>query len=150
MMRQIINPSHTDGRSLLSMDLCQEYYRSGLDGFCQFSYEELSYRLSYFVISLSFLYYFPYVITVLLVQNKYSQSITQSINQSINNLWILVLTPACFSTAVTLTYFSLSSFWLTLLTYGLLFGIGIGFAYGPPVACAMRVSIQIAIVINHQ
>ncbi|XP_062522055.1 uncharacterized protein LOC134196850 [Corticium candelabrum] len=42
------------------------------------------------------------------------------------------------STAVTLTYFSLSSFWLTLLTYGLLFGIGIGFAYGPPVACAMR------------
>lgn len=46
----------------------------------------------------------------------------------------------CGSAGVLLTYFTLTSFWLTLTTYGLLFGIGVGIAYAPPMACAIRVS----------
>ena len=30
------------------------------------------------------------------------------------------------------------SFWLLLLTYGVLFGFGVGIAYVGPIACAMR------------
>ena len=31
------------------------------------------------------------------------------------------------------------SFYFTVATYGLLFGIGVGLAYAPPLACAMKV-----------
>ncbi|GFR70717.1 oxalate:formate antiporter-like [Elysia marginata] len=38
-----------------------------------------------------------------------------------------------------MTYFSLnSSFYLTVVTYGLIFGSGIGFAYATPLSCSMK------------
>ena len=43
------------------------------------------------------------------------------------------------STGVLLSYFSIKvSFWLLLLTYGLVFGLGVGIAYVGPLSCAMR------------
>eukprot|EP00118_Oscarella_pearsei_P004694 m.20520 g.20520 ORF g.20520 m.20520 type:complete len:496 (+) comp28022_c0_seq1:33-1520(+) len=42
------------------------------------------------------------------------------------------------SAGVALTYFTIHSFWLLLITYGLMFGLGIGLAYAPPLACAIR------------
>lgn len=43
------------------------------------------------------------------------------------------------SSGVLLSYFSIKvSFWLLLLTYGLVFGLGVGIAYIGPLSCAMR------------
>ena len=43
------------------------------------------------------------------------------------------------SLGVLLSYFAIQkSFWLLLLTYGLMFGLGIGIAYIGPISCAMR------------
>ncbi|XP_077981870.1 apicoplast pyruvate carrier 1-like isoform X2 [Glandiceps talaboti] len=43
------------------------------------------------------------------------------------------------SVGVTLTYFTVQySFYAVLLTYGVMFGMGLGIAYMPPMACAMR------------
>ena len=43
------------------------------------------------------------------------------------------------SIGVLLTYFAIQkSFWLLLLTYGFMFGLGIGIAYIGPISCAMR------------
>ena len=43
------------------------------------------------------------------------------------------------SLGVFLSYFAIQeSFWLLLLTYGLMFGLGIGVAYIGPISCAMR------------
>ena len=43
------------------------------------------------------------------------------------------------SIGVLLSYFTIKvSFWLLLLTYGLVFGLGIGIAYVGPLSCAMR------------
>ena len=43
------------------------------------------------------------------------------------------------SSGVLLSYFSIKvSFWLLLLTYGLVFGLGVGIAYVGPLSCAMR------------
>ena len=43
------------------------------------------------------------------------------------------------SIGVVLSYFAIKvSFWLLLLTYGLVFGIGVGIAYVGPLSCAMR------------
>lgn len=43
------------------------------------------------------------------------------------------------SGGVALTYFSIQySFWLMLLTYGVMFGLGTGLAYVGPLACAMK------------
>ena len=43
------------------------------------------------------------------------------------------------SLGVLLSYFAIQkSFWLLLLTYGLMFGLGIGVAYIGPISCAMR------------
>lgn len=43
------------------------------------------------------------------------------------------------STGVLLSYFTIKvSFWLLLLTYGLVFGLGVGVAYVGPLSCAMR------------
>lgn len=45
------------------------------------------------------------------------------------------------SLGVVLTFFSIKqSFILTMITYGLMFGLGVGIAYAIPMACAMRVS----------
>eukprot|EP00118_Oscarella_pearsei_P015609 m.141592 g.141592 ORF g.141592 m.141592 type:complete len:461 (+) comp38348_c1_seq13:61-1443(+) len=41
------------------------------------------------------------------------------------------------SLGIALSYFTISSFWLLFLTYGLLFGVGIGISYPVPMACAM-------------
>ncbi|XP_065840451.1 L-lactate transporter-like [Oscarella lobularis] len=38
---------------------------------------------------------------------------------------------------VALTYFTIVSYWLVMLTYGLLFGFGMGVTYSIPMACAM-------------
>ena len=43
------------------------------------------------------------------------------------------------SIGVLLSYFTIKvSFWLLLLTYGLVFGLGVGIAYVGPLSCAMR------------
>ena len=43
------------------------------------------------------------------------------------------------SAGVLLSYFTIKvSFWLLLLTYGLVFGLGVGIAYVGPLSCAMR------------
>ncbi|XP_064615844.1 uncharacterized protein LOC135479869 [Liolophura sinensis] len=43
------------------------------------------------------------------------------------------------SCGVAVTYFSIDqSFWLLLFTYGFLFGVGLGIAYTPAFACAMK------------
>ena len=43
------------------------------------------------------------------------------------------------SAGVLLSYFTIkASFWLLLLTYGLIFGLGVGIAYVGPLSCAMR------------
>ena len=43
------------------------------------------------------------------------------------------------SSGVFLTYFTIQhSIWLTTLTYGFMFGLGIALAYAPPMAVAMR------------
>ena len=43
------------------------------------------------------------------------------------------------SAGVLLSYFAIKvSFWLLLLTYGLIFGLGLGIAYVGPLSCAMR------------
>ena len=43
------------------------------------------------------------------------------------------------SVGVLLSYFTIKvSFWLLLLTYGLVFGLGVGIAYVGPLSCAMR------------
>ena len=43
------------------------------------------------------------------------------------------------STGVLLTYFTIKvSFWLVLLTYGIMFGVGMGVAYTAPLAAAMK------------
>jgi MFS family permease len=43
------------------------------------------------------------------------------------------------SSGVFLTYFTIQhSIWLTTLTYGFMFGLGIALAYSPPMAVAMR------------
>ena len=43
------------------------------------------------------------------------------------------------SAGVLLSYFTIKvSFWLLLLTYGLVFGVGVGIAYVGPLSCAMR------------
>ena len=45
------------------------------------------------------------------------------------------------SFGVLMTYVTVNeSFYLTMLTYGLTFGIGIGIAYATPLSCCMRVS----------
>uniref|UniRef100_A0A0B7A8L4 Major facilitator superfamily (MFS) profile domain-containing protein n=1 Tax=Arion vulgaris TaxID=1028688 RepID=A0A0B7A8L4_9EUPU len=45
----------------------------------------------------------------------------------------------CMSLGVLLTYFSVKhSFALTVVTYGAIFGFGVGIAYAIPLACAMR------------
>ena len=47
-----------------------------------------------------------------------------------------------FSLGILLTYYSIKmSFILTVLTYGFVFGAGVGIAYAPPLACAMKVSL---------
>ena len=44
------------------------------------------------------------------------------------------------SIGVLLTYFTVKlSFWPCILTYGLLFGLGLGIAYTPPLVCGMKV-----------
>lgn len=48
------------------------------------------------------------------------------------------------SAGIFMTYFTIQmSFWPCILTYGLLFGLGVGTAYGPPVFCAMKVIFKI-------
>ena len=43
------------------------------------------------------------------------------------------------SAGVLLSYFTIKiSFWLLLLTYGVMFGVGVGIAYVVPLSCAMR------------
>ena len=43
------------------------------------------------------------------------------------------------SLGVLLSYLAIQkSFWILLLTYGAMFGLGVGLAYVPPIACAMR------------
>jgi MFS family permease len=43
------------------------------------------------------------------------------------------------STGVAVSYFSIqANFWILILTYGIVYGIGVGIAYIGPMACAMR------------
>ncbi|XP_065839560.1 oxalate:formate antiporter-like [Oscarella lobularis] len=42
------------------------------------------------------------------------------------------------SVGVALSYFTIESFWLLLITYGFVFGFGVGIAYPIPMACAIR------------
>ena len=43
------------------------------------------------------------------------------------------------SVGVALSYFAIRvSFWLLLLTYGIMFGVGVGIAYIGPLSCAMK------------
>ena len=45
------------------------------------------------------------------------------------------------SVGVLLTYFTIKlSFPVVVITYGVMFGWGVGIAYAVPIACAMRVS----------
>ena len=51
----------------------------------------------------------------------------------------ILLGSALMSSGVFLTYFTIQhSIWLTTLTYGFMFGLGIALAYAPPMAVAMK------------
>lgn len=53
--------------------------------------------------------------------------------------WTTLIGGLVMSTGVTLTYFTIKvSFWLVLLTYGFLFGVGVGIAYIGPLSAAMK------------
>ncbi|KAK7475268.1 hypothetical protein BaRGS_00033499 [Batillaria attramentaria] len=71
------------------------------------------------------------------------------VERRLNNPRITVLMGAWFqSFGIFLTYFTVQhSFALTMLTYGVMFGLGIGFAYAIPLGVAMR--IQTAYVNPH-
>ncbi|KAK7475269.1 hypothetical protein BaRGS_00033500, partial [Batillaria attramentaria] len=62
------------------------------------------------------------------------------LERRLNNPRVTVLMGAWFqSLGILLTYFSVQhSFALTMLTYGVMFGLGIGIAYAVPMAVAMR------------
>ena len=46
-----------------------------------------------------------------------------------------------------MTYFTIEySFYLTVLTYGLVFGSGVGIAYSMPLSCGMRVGAHLLFV----
>jgi uncharacterized membrane protein YedE/YeeE len=50
----------------------------------------------------------------------------------------------CYSLGIALTYFTIKvSMPVTVLTYGAMFGLGIGMAYAPPLAVAMQVCSSI-------
>jgi MFS family permease len=53
--------------------------------------------------------------------------------------WTTLIGGLVMSTGVGLTYFTIQiSFWLVLLTYGLMFGAGVGMAYTGPIYAAMK------------
>lgn len=53
--------------------------------------------------------------------------------------WSTLIGGWLMSIGVLLSYFTIKvSFWLLLLTYGLVFGLGVGIAYVGPLSCAMR------------
>ncbi|XP_066267714.1 uncharacterized MFS-type transporter YhjX-like [Branchiostoma lanceolatum] len=61
------------------------------------------------------------------------------ISRRIGPRWTALLGGWFMSAGVTLTYFTVThSFYAILMTYGLMFGLGIGIAYAPPLACAMK------------
>ncbi|XP_070538018.1 apicoplast pyruvate carrier 1-like [Ptychodera flava] len=61
------------------------------------------------------------------------------IDRKIGPSWTTLLGGALVSFGVGLTYFTImQSFYAVLITYGLMFGIGVGVAYAPPLAAAMR------------
>ncbi|XP_035693942.1 oxalate:formate antiporter-like [Branchiostoma floridae] len=61
------------------------------------------------------------------------------ISRRIGPRWTALLGGWFMSAGVILTYFTVShSFYAILATYGLMFGLGIGIAYAPPLACAMK------------
>ena len=59
--------------------------------------------------------------------------------KKIGSRWTTLIGSLIMSAGVTLSFFTIKvSFWLLLLTYGLIFGIGVGMAYIGPLTCAMK------------
>ncbi|XP_077987972.1 apicoplast pyruvate carrier 1-like [Glandiceps talaboti] len=61
------------------------------------------------------------------------------IDRKVGPRWTILIGGLFVSLGVALTYFTImQSFYTVLLTYGLMYGIGVGVAYAPPLASAMR------------
>ena len=61
-------------------------------------------------------------------------SITETNTSAMTNVLLFRLTAS-------LSYFAVNSFYALIVTYGILFGFGIGIAYSPSMTLAMRVSL---------